>query len=97
VVAGSADHICPWRNCRSSTRLLGGTSRFVLSSGGHIAALINPPAGAKSSYQVDDGPAVQGSWWPDYAAWLKQRGGEQVAPPTVASLGAAPGRYVLET
>jgi polyhydroxyalkanoate synthase len=73
VMAGSADHICPWRNCRTSTQLLGGDSRFVLSTNGHIAALINPPDNPKSSYQVDDGPAEQGSWWPDYAAWLKER------------------------
>jgi len=110
VVAGSADHICPWRNCYASTQLFGGDSRFVLSTNGHIAALINPPANAKSSYQVaDTHPAdpdawaaaahtERGSWWPDYVGWLKQRGGEQVAPPDGApALDAAPGRYVLET
>jgi polyhydroxyalkanoate synthase subunit PhaC len=110
VVAGSADHICPWRNCYTSTQLLGGHSRFVLSTNGHIAALINPPTNPKSSYQVaDTHPAdpdawtaaartERGSWWPDYVGWLKQRGGEQVAPPHHArALDAAPGRYVLET
>ncbi len=109
VVAGSADHICPWRNCYASTQLLGGDSRFVLSTNGHIAALINPPTNPKSSYQVaDTHPAdpdawaaaartERGSWWPDFASWLKQRGGAQVTPPVVESLDAAPGRYVLET
>ena len=109
VVAGSADHICPWRNCYASTQLFGGESRFVLSTNGHIAALINPPTNTKSSYQVaDTHPAdpdawaaaartERGSWWPDFASWLKERGGEQVAPPVVEGLDAAPGRYVLET
>jgi polyhydroxyalkanoate synthase subunit PhaC len=110
VVAGSADHICPWRNCYTSTQLFGGHSRFVLSTNGHIAALINPPTNPKSSYQVaDTHPAdpnawaaaahtEQGSWWPDYVGWLKQRGGEQVTPSDGApALDAAPGRYVLET
>jgi len=108
VVAGSADHICPWRTCYPSTQLLGGDSRFVLSSGGHIAALINPVSNSKSSYLVaDTHPAdpdawaasartEQGSWWPHYAAWLKERGGERVAPPTVVSMGPAPGHYVVE-
>ncbi len=94
VVAGSADHICPWRNCYASTQLLGGNSRFVLSSNGHIAALINPPTNPKSSYQIaDEHPAdpdawaaaartERGSWWPDYVGWLAQRGGERVAAPT---------------
>jgi poly[(R)-3-hydroxyalkanoate] polymerase subunit PhaC len=109
VVAGSADHICPWRNCYTSTQLFGGDSRFVLSTNGHIAALINPPTNPKSSYQVaDEHPAEpdawaaaarteRGSWWPDYVGWLVQRGGEQVNPPTAEALDAAPGRYVLET
>jgi hypothetical protein len=42
VVAGIADHICPWASCYSSVHLLGGRTRFVLSTSGHIAALVNP-------------------------------------------------------
>jgi len=40
------------------------------------------------------------SWWPDFSAWLAQRGGEQKPAPTVlggdglAALGPAPGSYV---
>ena len=41
-------------NCYRSTQLLGGDSRFVLSTNGHIAALVNPPGNPKSSYQVAD-------------------------------------------
>src|SRR6266536_337800 len=101
VVAGSADHICPWRNCYASTQLLGGKSRFVLSTNGHIAALVNPPTNKKSSYQVgEDNPAdaddwqsaattVAGSWWPDYTRWLSERSGAQVPAPD--SLGG--GQY----
>jgi polyhydroxyalkanoate synthase len=93
VVAGSADHICPWRNCYASTRLLGGESRFILSTNGHIASLVNPPGNKKSSYQVaEDHPAdaddwaaaattTAGSWWPDYIRWLGERSGERVPAP----------------
>jgi polyhydroxyalkanoate synthase len=88
VVAGSADHICPWTNCYRSSQLLGGKVRFVLSTNGHIAALVNPPGNPKSSYQVSDdnsmpsdewraaADTVQGSWWPDYVEWLAARSGE---------------------
>jgi poly(3-hydroxyalkanoate) synthetase len=43
LVAGAADHLCPWQACYHSTQLLGGHTRFVLFSGGHIAAMVNPP------------------------------------------------------
>ena len=67
VVAGIADHICPWQSCYRSTQLLGGDSRFVLSTNGHIAALVNPPTNPKSSYQrTADGQDNP----PDPQAWL---------------------------
>ena len=112
VVAGIADHICPWQSCYRSAQLLGGKTRFVLSTSGHIAALVNPAGNKKSSYQVGDdvtadaadwqrsAPIMQGSWWPDYAAWLAERSGAQVPAPAVlgseqlAVIEAAPGSYV---
>jgi poly(3-hydroxyalkanoate) synthetase len=93
-VAGANDHIVPWENAYRSTQLLGGESRFVLSTSGHIQALVNPPGGERrTSYRVaDENPpeAAQwladaaerpGSWWPDYLAWLQQRSGALVAAP----------------
>ena len=93
VVAGQTDHICPWENCYRSVPLLGGASRFVLSSAGHIAALVNPPSNPKSSYWVNDacpeppeewmsGAAKHpGSWWTDHVAWLHERAGDLVPAP----------------
>jgi polyhydroxyalkanoate synthase len=117
AVAGVADHICPWESCYRSTQLFGGKTRFVLSTSGHIAALVNPPGSPdkpnlKSRFQASDDvtadaeewqrdiAAQQGSWWPDYAAWLGARSGGQVTAP--GSLGSerfrviepAPGSYV---
>jgi polyhydroxyalkanoate synthase len=112
VVAGVADHICPWQSCYRGSQLLGGKTRFVLSTSGHIAALVNPPGNKKASYQVSDdvtpdsgtwqrtAAKEQGSWWPDYSAWLSARSGGQVPAPR--SLGSsrfrviqpAPGSYV---
>jgi polyhydroxyalkanoate synthase len=93
VVAGIADHLTPWQNCYHSTQLLGGESRFILSTSGHIAALVNPPGNPKASYQVNkENPAdpqewlrtthiEQGSWWPDALAWLGERCGAVKAAP----------------
>jgi polyhydroxyalkanoate synthase len=105
VVAGVADHICPWQSCYRSSQLLGGKTRFVLSSSGHIAALVNPPDGKKARYQASDDVTAdaqawqqsaateQGSWWPDYASWLAARSGGQVPAP--AGLGGD-GHRVIE-
>ncbi|MGW5108919.1 PHA/PHB synthase family protein [Nocardia sp. NPDC004123] len=99
VVAGSADHLCPWTNCYRSSQMLGGKVRFVLSTNGHIAALVNPSDNHKSSYRVSDDNRLdpeawqrtatteQGSWWPDFAQWLGDRSGELVPAP--AHLGNA--------
>ncbi|MGY1746797.1 PHA/PHB synthase family protein [Blastococcus sp. SYSU D00695] len=93
VTAGVADHLCPWQACYRTTQLLGGRSRFVLSTNGHIASLVNPPSNPKSTFQVAPRtPAdpeewlaaaekVTGSWWPDYTAWLGERSGDEVPAP----------------
>ena len=115
VVAGVADHISPWQACYRSARMLGSKDlRFILSSSGHIAALVNPPGNPKASYRagnVDERDPTRwaasaethsDSWWPDFSAWLAERGGEQKPAPTVlggdglAALGPAPGSYVHE-
>jgi polyhydroxyalkanoate synthase len=87
VVAGLADHLCPWQSCYRSTQLLGGTARFVLSTSGHIASMVNPPSNPKATFRAGPGSpaepsewlteavAEKGSWWPDYASWLAERSG----------------------
>jgi polyhydroxyalkanoate synthase subunit PhaC len=104
VVAGLADHLCPWQSCYRSTQLLGGSARFVLSTSGHIAAMVNPPTNPKATFQTaPDNPAdprawlaqaatVPGSWWPDYAAWLADRsGGQRERPSALGGPGLRPG------
>ncbi|MBU2694208.1 alpha/beta hydrolase [Pimelobacter sp. 30-1] len=93
VVAGIADHITPWENCYRTTQLLGGETRFILSTSGHIAALVNPPGNPKATYHTNDehGPDAtawlkgaqthQGSWWTDVSEWLDERCGERVPAP----------------
>ena len=46
-------------------------------------------------------PQKQGSWWPEWTAWLAARSGEPVDPPAMggaehAALADAPGSYVLQ-
>ena len=93
VVAGIADHITPWENCYRTTQLFGGSTRFVLSTSGHIAALVNPPGNPRATYHTNDDETAdpkawlagaeshQGTWWTDVAEWLNGRCGELVPAP----------------
>ena len=93
VIAGVADHISPWQACYRSARLLGSKDlQFVLSTSGHIAALVNPPGNPKASYRVGatderdpdrwftSAEKRSDSWWPDYSRWLAERGDQKTAP-----------------
>ena len=55
VVAGIDDHIVPWPAAYRSTQLLGGNVRFVLSTSGHVAAMVNPPSNPKATYRLAPG------------------------------------------
>jgi polyhydroxyalkanoate synthase len=89
VVAGIADHITPWQNAYRTVNLVGSRPRFVLSTSGHIAALVNPPGNEKASFRVNDelpetpeawlksATQTPGSWWDDWTAWLGERSGEK--------------------
>jgi polyhydroxyalkanoate synthase len=110
VVGAINDHIVPWRASYQATRLLGGSVRYVLSSGGHIAGIVNPPSPkawyqAAEDYPADPGQWRQaatrhdGSWWEDWARWADTRAGKLIPPPPMGSerypaLGPAPGDYV---
>ena len=102
VVAGVADHITPWENCYATTQLLGGDTRFVLSSAGHVAALVNPPGNPKARYRTAPAGAnpasahdwaeaaeqCSGTWWADWARWLGERSGrERRAPKRLGGRG----------
>ena len=114
IQAGREDHIAPAPSVWKLTRVLKGPMRFVLAGSGHIAGVVNPPAANKYQYWTSDEPAAtlqefiaystehKGSWWPDWAQWLKG-----ISAKTVKATGArvpgegkykaiedAPGRYV---
>ena len=54
VVAGIADHITPWQNATAPCTCSARDPRFVLSTSGHIAALVNPPGNEKATFRVND-------------------------------------------
>jgi len=115
IYASREDHIVPWDAAYLNTQVLTGRKRFVLGASGHIAGVINPPAKKKRSHWTSKGNAAlpatanewfaqaqehPGSWWPDWAGWLKPFAGKQVAAPKTLGnkhhrpIEPAPGRYV---
>ena len=110
IVGAVNDHIVPWPSSYKAIGLLGGTVRYVLSSGGHIAGIVNPP-GPKAWYEAGEHDAQtpaqwreaakrhDGSWWEDWTRWADTRAGRLIQPPPMGSdrypaLGEAPGDYV---
>ena len=93
VLSAVDDHIVPWVSGYQTTQLLGGRNRFVLSSSGHIAGIVNPPSPkAKHWVNEDDLPADphewkegaqlrEATWWEDWATWIADQGGPMVAAP----------------
>jgi polyhydroxyalkanoate synthase len=107
------DHIVPWESAWTSAAELGPKTRYVLGASGHIAGSINPASKNKRSHWVspslgksskewlDKSTEVPGSWWNDWAAWLKPMKGTEVAAPKKPGKATkykviedAPGRYV---
>jgi polyhydroxyalkanoate synthase len=111
VLSTKEDHIAPWASTYSGSLHFGGPVRFVLGGSGHIAGVINPPTSAKYGYWTNTRRAAsaeawlkgarhnEGSWWPDWDAWLAKKSGAAVAAREpgaggLPALEAAPGHYV---
>ena len=115
IYGSREDHIVPIGGAYASTQVFPGKKRFVMGASGHIAGVINPPAAGKRSHWVsnsgkfpadvnewiDSATEHKGSWWSDWAAWLKPLSGKQIAAPKTYGRGKAftaiepaPGRYV---
>ncbi len=104
VVGTLRDHVAPWRSTHKIHFLADAEITYLLTSGGHNAGIVAPPADHGRSYQVltkpadaryigpDDwlrlAPHVDGSWWTEWVRWLGARSGDMVAPPPLGGRGA---------
>jgi polyhydroxyalkanoate synthase len=90
IQAGREDHIAPPESVWKIMDHFAGPKRFVLAGSGHIAGVVNPPAAQKYQYWtsekdpdtleqfIDAAEEHQGSWWPDWLAWLKAQHSDMV-------------------
>ncbi len=93
ILSAVDDHIVPWMSGYKTTQLFRGNNRFVLSTSGHIAGIVNPPGPKAKHWTNDTNPAdpqewkesatlQTGTWWEDWATWIAKQGGPKVAAPT---------------
>ena len=114
IQAGREDHIAPAESVWKLQDHFTGPMKFVLAGSGHIAGVVNPPAQMKYQYWTNNAAApsldafiegateTKGSWWPDWIAWLTEKGntrvpatgGRQPGQGTLKALESAPGSYV---
>jgi len=98
-LATREDHIAPAESVLYGSQFFGGPVKYVLSGSGHIAGVVNPPAGGKYQYWTNDNikaasvaewmkGAVEhkGSWWPNWLQWLESIDAERVPARSVGDV-----------
>ncbi|MEO1204880.1 MAG: alpha/beta fold hydrolase [Pseudomonadota bacterium] len=119
AVGTTRDHVAPWRSVFKISLLTDTETTFLLTTGGHNAGIVSEIGRLRRSYQVASrahhdpyadpdtwAASVEhkdGSWWPQWASWLKDRSSEPGPPPGLGAsdqgypcLAEAPGTYVMQ-
>ena len=118
AVGTERDHVAPWRSTYKINLQIETEVSYLLTSGGHNAGIVSEPGHPGRSFRVRTKQADQhyldperylaeaqrkeGSWWPEWIAWLGERSGAPTGPPPMGAAQAgerplveAPGTYVL--
>ena len=107
VVGTMRDHVAPWKSTHKIHFLASADVTYVLTSGGHNAGIVAPPAEEGHSYQVmtkrasdpyvgpDEwiklAPSHQGSWWNEWVRFLAAQSGQPAAPLSPGKTGTSLG------
>jgi len=118
VVGTERDHVAPWRSTYKINLQLETEVSYLLTSGGHNAGIVSEPGHPGRSFRVRkqgasqhyldperylaEAPRKDGSWWPEWIAWLNERSGAPIGTPAMGAaqsgyppIADAPGSYVL--
>jgi polyhydroxyalkanoate synthase subunit PhaC len=118
AVGTERDHVAPWRSTYKINLQTDTEVTYLLASGGHNAGIVSEPGHAGRYFRIRTKHADQhyldperflaearrkdGSWWPEWTAWLGERSGAPTALPAMGApqagyppLADAPGAYVL--
>ena len=117
VVGTERDHVAPWRSTYKINLQVEGEVTYLLTTGGHNVGIVSEPSHPGRSFRVHtrkpnghyldperflaEARRADGSWWPQWLAWLGERSGAATGLPAMgfpdqAPLGDAPGTYVFQ-
>jgi polyhydroxyalkanoate synthase subunit PhaC len=119
AVGTERDHVAPWRSTYKILLQVESNVTYLLTAGGHNAGIVSEPGHQGRCFRVAtkkltdhyvdpdsyyaNTPVKEGSWWPEWANWLKDRSAPPTAAPAMGApqsgyppLADAPGLYVLE-
>ncbi len=118
AVGTERDHVAPWRSTYKINLQAETDVTYLLTTGGHNAGIVSEPGHPQRSFRIHTKRTNQryldperfwnealrrdGSWWPQWVAWLGERSAAPVAAPPMGApqagyppLGDAPGVYVM--
>ena len=87
VLSAVDDHIVPWESGYKTAHLLGGRNRFVLSTSGHIAGIVNPP-GPKAKHWITRTASRTTHWSGKRARGFSRAPGGRTGPSGLPGRGA---------
>ena len=120
VVGTETDHIAPWQSVYKVHLFTDNELTFLLTNGGHNTGIVSEPGHTGRHYDIatrqsgdryvdaatwrSRATRIEGSWWPEWEAWLVARSDPQrTAPPAtgapargITPFCPAPGTYVLQ-
>jgi polyhydroxyalkanoate synthase len=119
AVGTERDHVAPWHSTYKINLQTETEVTYLLTSGGHNAGIVSEPGHHGRGFRIstktandhyvdpdrfwNEAPRKDGSWWPEWIAWLKHQSGAPTTPPRMGAaqsdlptLGDAPGTYVLQ-
>ena len=108
-VSAVEDHIAPWRSTLQGANLFNGPKHFILTEGGHVAGVVNPPGDKAYSHRVlgqdGDNKVVEKnnteihdySWWLTWLEWMQSRSGKKTMATlqSTSAIEPSPGSYVM--
>jgi polyhydroxyalkanoate synthase len=116
AVGTERDHVAPWRSTYKIQLQTDTEVTYLLTTGGHNAGILSEPGHHGRSFRLmtkgpedryldpesylERAPRKQGSWWPEWMAWLDAHSSAPAPSSPVGTvytpLCEAPGTYVLQ-